>query len=1113
MDTVTGTVGNDVFNAAVGTGGTFTAADVLDGAAGDDTLKVVDVASGGTDFSAALLNVSNIETLAVRGVDDLNVQAATVAFTTIKTTQSVDSTVVANAASNVEVSGATGAISVDGGKDITVTDATASKAITVGATTAVKGAVTITDTKVGNASIAVDGGTDVTINVAGVADVIDATNSTTIAATTDVISVGIGGAATDLPSGAVLINQAHTGTAGTDVTLNTVNVKGGTSVAITNTADSSKAAADTTGATLTQGAIKVTGGATTTAVTVNQVAVATENLAVTAVAAKAATTKVTFTALAANEYITLTGDTNKSITFTAAKALTALEVAAAFANLVSAATTGSAPVTNGVYTNGSSGTLAAGFTTGAVTSESATTASVTFSTVTDASAGTAGIQAQAITGTSSGSNARVTVATSVAGNVATLAETGVLGVTAGSVVVDGAITGTDVLTTVNLNAYGDSSTVASDALTTLNLSNANEDVTVTTASTGSIILNLDKVAGANAAVSLDGSSATVTGLTINATGTKSDVAVTAAAATAVTINADVNLDLTSSSFGKATKITVVGAGDVILDGDASTSVLAAVDASGATGAVNAAGVALTAAGTYTGGSGVDTFTVTASATKASTGGAGDDVITVSSFATGGSVDAGEGTDTLVMTEAAAATADANTTFSTKATNFERLTISTANTAASTLDLANLGLTTYVTTSGTGQTVFSDATAYVATDKIVLAINGTTVTTVVPTIAGTDAQDDKAVTDAINAAANTALSTSSVVYVAAALTDSDKALTVSAASGAVTVSGIGMTDTSDSSLASTVADTALVLDNLSSGSTVALTKDGTITAQVKDASTGTADVITVAMSQDGSLDAGSFTANNVETVNITADDKVVDVTGAKDEFGADIADGKDDTNSVQTLALTADKATTVNVSGSADLTLDLVSSSAVSVVNAADMTGKFTLVADGKSTGTTVTGGSGVDTLTADGSYDVLIGGAGNDILKAANLSTLTGGEGNDTFSFAAVDATLYSTITDLSAGDVIDLATGSGFTTAKVSLATSATFAQYLDAAIVAAAAGATTIGAAWFQFGGDTYIVSEAVTTSGNTYGSGDGVISITGLVDLSTALFNGTTGDLTIA
>jgi S-layer protein len=80
-------------------------------------------------------------------------------------------------------------------------------------------------------------------------------------------------------------------------------------------------------------------------------------------------------------------------------------------------------------------------------------------------------------------------------------------------------------------------------------------------------------------------------------------------------------------------------------------------------------------------------------------------------------------------------------------------------------------------------------------------------------------------------------------------------------------------------------------------------------------------------------------------------------------------------------------------------------------------------------------------------------------------------------------------------------------------LAGAATFSQYLDAAIVAAVAGATTKGAAWFQFGGNTYLVAEGATGSGDTYGSGDAVVEITGLVDLSKAVFNATTGDLTIA
>ena len=208
VDAFTGGAGNDTVKGVYGTGGSLSILDTIDGQAGTDTLDLVDASTSTASTMPSLLNVVGIEKLLVRGAGDINVAASAVAFTTVTTTQSAASTVAANAGSDVAVSGATGAIVVNGGKDITVTDSTVDGSITIGGTTVSKGAVSVTDTKVGNASIAVDGGTDVTINVAGVADAITTNNSTTIAATTDVISVGIGGAATDLPSGAVVINQA-----------------------------------------------------------------------------------------------------------------------------------------------------------------------------------------------------------------------------------------------------------------------------------------------------------------------------------------------------------------------------------------------------------------------------------------------------------------------------------------------------------------------------------------------------------------------------------------------------------------------------------------------------------------------------------------------------------------------------------------------------------------------------------------------------------------------------------------------------------------------------------------------------------------------------------------
>ena len=866
---VAGSTGSKYVTLTADTAGTALGALVFSGA-GSNTPTVTTTTANtvATAVSAAAYDVSGMTADAVNVVlaDSANLKAA--------------------ATSDVNVSGVTGAIVVDGGKNINVTDASTASDITIGATTVPKGTVVVNATKAGASSVAVDGGTDVTVNVTGSSGGADS------------ITVGNGGAATDLPSGAIVVTSAHTGVAATNVALNGVTVKGGTSVTVTQTADASKVADDTTGQTLTQGAVSVTGGAATTSIEINQAAAATANAAVKAVAAKAATTKVTFTGLAAGEYITLTGDSNKSLTFTAAKALTAAEVAAAFANLVSGATAGSAPATNGVYTNGTSGSLAAGYTTGAVTTESATTASVTFSTTTDADSGTAGIQGQAITGTSSDSNGRVTVGTAVAGNAETLAETGKLGVVVGAVTVDGAITGTDVLSTVTLNGYG-TATVDSDALTTLNLSNADAGLTATTASTGSITLNLNKVAGSSAAVNLDGGAATVTGVTINATGTKSDLTVTADAATAVSIAAEVDLDLTDSSFNAAKSITITGAGKVIID-EAGTStaltVLEKIDASGNTGGVNVKDT-LNAADQFIGGSGADTFALASSATKASSGGAGNDVITVVSFGTGGSVDAGEGTDTLVMTSSAAATADDSGDFAAKISGFEKLSLLTLANSAN-INAKNLGLNSNVIFNGTASS-----------------------------------------------------------------------------NGAATISGLAAN--------ATVAIAAGV-----DGS-------GSITLAL-DVATGTADSINLSTDVDGNLTVGKVIVANVETVNLSAVDKFVDVSGAYDEFGTAIGDGKDDTNSEQSITLDIDEAATLNITGSADLTVDILDTNnsgadiVTTLVDASTFTGKLTLIADGKLSGTTVKGGSGDDTLTADGDNDVLIGGAGKDKLTATALSMLRG---------------------------------------------------------------------------------------------------------------------------
>ncbi len=982
---------------------------MINGGEGTDTLVIVDLDTSGSTIPATL-NVSNVEALTARGAGALTVDVATTALDDVVTTQSTAATVTANAASDVSISAATGNVIVDGGKDVTVIGSTAAKNTTVGGTTAPKGAVSINDSNLSTGLVSVDGGTSASVTVAGTtiaaADNYDVSGGTTNDAKAAILvgeSTAVGGAITLSSTGAKV-------TAGTNATLGNIvgTAKGDITVTQKAYSANTATATDTTGATITQGKVELVGGTSTTSVTINQDPTTAEKVYVKGVAAKANTTKVTFAALAAGENVTLVGGTNDSMTFTAAKALTALEVAQAFANLAKNATEGDASAAQGAYTNGSAGSIGNGFTSGEATAgATAASATVTFSVAESSSTPTL-----ATTGSTTG---KASAATAVAGTAAVTAVTGVTGIAAGVVEVDAGSA-----TTVEVNGFETGSTLTANKLETLTLKNSDEDMTVTTTSVGAVTVNLDAVAGATALLSLDGTAATVTGLTINAL-SKSDVAVTADAATSVTIDAAGSLDLSSSSFNAAKTVTITGAGAVTFDEDGGNNAVTSVDASGNTGGVTMAQELGTAA-TFTGGEGKDSVKLAAS-TKASTLGAGDDTATLSvaALGTGGTVDAGDGTDTLVLTVANAVTATASTTagdaLKADALNFERLElgVAPANSTAGTQDTRTIDLDkigySYVTSSGTT----ADGTT--AANASVLAFTG--------------------------AAAN-----STFVLQAAAAGENTY-------------------------------------------HTVAL-----------KTATGTSDVVTVApVVAAADVNYGQFTATAIETVNVSVSD--ISTTAAVN---------------TATLKVTATAATTINVSGNGHLTLDGDSTSALTAVNASDATGNLKYTADGAAAGTTVTGGAGKDTLTGSGSNDVLIGGAGDDSLTASSLTTLTGGEGSDTFVMpAAVSSTVYSTITDLSSGDVVDTGAAATFSSAKITLSSNSTFTQYLDAAV--AANDATSAGfVEWFQFGGNTYLVrdnDDGASTPGDTTGytaAEDSVIEITGLVDLSTATFNATTGDLTI-
>ena len=181
VDTKVGGANNDTFNAVVdGADSTFTVLDTIDGAGGNDTLNIVNAAATALAMPASV-SVANVETVNIRSAGDVGATGAGNAFdvsdftdvVTLNITQAKKVFVEAAATTNINVSGATDAIQVNGGKNVVVTDATAGNNITIGATTAAAGTITVTDTKQTSGIIAVDGGTviNVTVNANNVATV------------------------------------------------------------------------------------------------------------------------------------------------------------------------------------------------------------------------------------------------------------------------------------------------------------------------------------------------------------------------------------------------------------------------------------------------------------------------------------------------------------------------------------------------------------------------------------------------------------------------------------------------------------------------------------------------------------------------------------------------------------------------------------------------------------------------------------------------------------------------------------------------------------------------------------------------------------------------------
>jgi S-layer protein len=273
-------------------------------------------------------------------------------------------------------------------------------------------------------------------------------------------------------------------------------------------------------------------------------------------------------------------------------------------------------------------------------------------------------------------------------------------------------------------------------------------------------------------------------------------------------------------------------------------------------------------------------------------------------------------------------------------------------------------------------------------------------------------------------------------------------------------------------------------------------------------TGSADSLNIVTKvSTASLDFGTVAAAGVETIVLTATDTLLDNDG----------DGVDDAVSTSTITLSDAALTKVTVNGNANVVLNLNANVvALATVDASTLTGKLTHTTN-STVAETVTGGSGSDLLKANGSAaHKLIGGAGNDTLwTGTGLAQLTGGAGKDVFhvAVASTNVNSASSIMDFASGDTITFATtATAFKSGAITLDSTAVFQDFANAAIASITANANL---AWFQFGGNTYIVQEAdVSTNNDVFvNNSDSIVKIVGLVDLSTASFNATSGTLEAA
>ena len=298
-----------------------------------------------------------------------------------------------------------------------------------------------------------------------------------------------------------------------------------------------------------------------------------------------------------------------------------------------------------------------------------------------------------------------------------------------------------------------------------------------------------------------------------------------------------------------------------------------------------------------------------------------------------------------------------------------------------------------------------------------------------------------------------------------------------------------------------------------------------TVAVKGASGAGAnsDVLNIGFSADFDEAAAHVLTNAVsvdfvETVNVTssATDRAGNADGTIDN-GSYVLDLQD-AERVETL--------TINATGAAMAVTDSASTfTALNTVNASESTAGVTISLDNATQGVVFTGGSGNDVVDASAFADSLTGGEGDNTFTftagdstEANMDVINdftisdGTSDNDTLDLNGTTNALNKTGVDVSGADADSAATDikakivDGILTfSGGDVAALDTLAEYIDAAESAGVMTSTSVGTlefqtAAFEFDGDTYVIQRTETGATDDIFATTDVVMLAGVTGVDT-------------